>query len=438
MSNKIKESNITNGAVTNNKIASGTVANDRLANSSITINGSSTALGASVNLVESTEWQSSIFVGDGSTALSVAAGKGYWIDTTSATATITLPSSASVGDTIELVDYARSWGTNKIIIDSNGLNYQGDPDTHTVEYDTSGQGLRIVYTGATKGWVPTSDEVSEDNPRPPTYDVNTLTIAGGGAGGNRHSGGGGAGGMLTTNSVTLSLGTQYTITVGAGGTGTAYDASAGNNGVNSTISGSGLSTITAFGGGGGGIYHNSGHIDGQDGGSGGGGGSESSGGSGTSGQGNNGGNGGGQTAPDYGGAGGGGAGAVGGNGSGSGGGAGGAGSASSITGSSVTYAGGGGGSSYTNNSAGGAAGSGGGAAGTGQEPGNHGTANTGGGGGGNTHNVVSSPSGNGGSGVVILSIPTSSYSGTTSGSPSVATSGSNTILTFTGSGSYTA
>jgi hypothetical protein len=33
---------------------------------------------------------------------------------------------------------------------------------------------------------------------------------------------------------------------------------------------------------------------------------------------------------------------------------------------------------------------------------------------------------------------TANYSGTTTGSPSVTTSGSDTILTFTGSGSYTA
>jgi hypothetical protein len=35
-------------------------------------------------------------------------------------------------------------------------------------------------------------------------------------------------------------------------------------------------------------------------------------------------------------------------------------------------------------------------------------------------------------------MPTVLYSGTTSGSPSVTTSGSDTILTYTGSGSYTA
>jgi hypothetical protein len=39
---------------------------------------------------------------------------------------------------------------------------------------------------------------------------------------------------------------------------------------------------------------------------------------------------------------------------------------------------------------------------------------------------------------VILSVPTAAYSNTTSGSPIVTTSGSNTIITFNGSGSYTA
>jgi hypothetical protein len=37
-----------------------------------------------------------------------------------------------------------------------------------------------------------------------------------------------------------------------------------------------------------------------------------------------------------------------------------------------------------------------------------------------------------------LSVPTANYSGTTTGSPTVTTSGANTILTYTASGSYTA
>ena len=103
------------------------------------------------------------------TAETVEAGNGYWIDTTSTTCTITLPSAAEKGDQIVLIDYARTWGTNAITIDSNGLNYQGDPDTLTVEYTTSGQSINIVYSDATKGWIPLEDDVTALEPvSPPT------------------------------------------------------------------------------------------------------------------------------------------------------------------------------------------------------------------------------------------------------------------------------
>mgnify|MGYP006188923387 CR=1 FL=1 len=46
--------------------------------------------------------------------------------------------------------------------------------------------------------------------------------------------------------------------------------------------------------------------------------------------------------------------------------------------------------------------------------------------------------GTGGDGVVILRVPTANYSSSTTGSPTVSTSGSDTIIKFTGSGSYTA
>jgi hypothetical protein len=68
-----------------------------------------------------------------------------------------------------------------------------------------------------------------------------------------------------------------------------------------------------------------------------------------------------------------------------------------------------------------------------------GTTNRGGGGGG-SGGPPSVAGGNGGSGVVILSVPTALYSGTY-GPPAnvtVAPSGSNTIITFTGTGTYTA
>ena len=105
-------------------------------------------------------WQA---VETGSTMTAVA-GEGYWIDTSSNACTITLPASASVGDTIIFVDYARNWGTNGIVIDSNGLNYQGEDDTYTVEYGTDGQAVKITYMDATKGWIPTLDKTVADVP----------------------------------------------------------------------------------------------------------------------------------------------------------------------------------------------------------------------------------------------------------------------------------
>jgi hypothetical protein len=66
----------------------------------------------------------------------------------------------------------------------------------------------------------------------------------------------------------------------------------------------------------------------------------------------------------------------------------------------------------------------------------HGGTNTGGGAGGTTWYYSSGS--HGGSGCVILRIPTASYSGTSSGAETPTTVGSDTILTFKGTGSYTA
>jgi hypothetical protein len=101
-------------------------------------------------------WQSSIVTGS---TLTAVAGNGYWIDTTSNACTITLPASASVGDQIIFVDYARTWGTNKITINANSLNYQGYSSLlELIQYNTNGQSVSIVYSGATQGWIPTTDD----------------------------------------------------------------------------------------------------------------------------------------------------------------------------------------------------------------------------------------------------------------------------------------
>jgi len=89
--------------------------------------------------------------------VTVESNRGYFINTTSNACTVTLPASPAVGDQVILLDYARTWDSNAVTIDSNGNNFQGDPDTYTVDYDTEGQGINIVYADSTKGWIPNSD-----------------------------------------------------------------------------------------------------------------------------------------------------------------------------------------------------------------------------------------------------------------------------------------
>lgn len=246
----------------------------------------------------------------------------------------------------------------------------------------------------------------------PRVNMNFLVIAGAGSGGSGGGAGGGAGGYRTSYGTSganspaedefpLFIGTTYTITVGAGGSAPGGN-SRGNYGSDSVFA-----TITSIGGGsGGGNFGQS--KGGGSGGSGGGGGDNApTGGLGTAGQGMNGGG----YLSSYQGGGGGGA-------SGQGGATGGAGAGLSIdiTGTAVTRAQGGAGGQTSSGATGGV--------------------NTGSGGGGCYFSNC--PAGAGGSGLVVLRMPTADYSGTTTGSPTVTTSGTDTILTYTGSGTYTA
>ena len=139
--------NITPGAIKDN---SGNVI--------ISKSGSAVTIGASGDTVSvasgaefvggGIQWQSDIKT----SAFTAVAGEGYWINTTSAAVTVTLPASASVGDTIEFSDYLRTWGTNAVTLNQNSLNFQGYSSPNPV-YDTNGQSVRIVYSGATQGWI---------------------------------------------------------------------------------------------------------------------------------------------------------------------------------------------------------------------------------------------------------------------------------------------
>ena len=294
-------------------------------------------------------------------------------------------------------------------------------------------------------------------PTPLTVDY--IIVAGGGAGtgptrgAENASDGGGAGGVLVGN-VNLNTGIQYTITVGAGGAGGIY--AFGNPGGNSYISGSGIATFEAIGGGSTGFkggstpgsnpaapaahnypspapsFYTPAGAQGYPGGAGG------------------------QSHPNWGGGGGGGAGGVGGSipaPNGYAGGAGGVGYTWPYNG--TTYAGGGGGGSsivYGGSGPGGSAGPGGGGAGAGPAPignmhGSPASVNTGGGGGGGGGQNSSgyypnwnlNVPGAGGSGIVALVVPTPAFPGTAPGATvtTPVNAPGKTVITFTSSGTIT-
>src|SRR5210317_360897 len=300
MANRIKESNITPGAVTSDKIAPGTVsasnispgsitttqiapgtiassniapgtiANDRLANTGITINGTTIALGASGDIVAGTDWQS-VVVADGSTGTTASAGEGYFIDTTSAAHTITLPAdgSSTIGDTIIIRDYAGTFATNNVTLTSTAKISGADADG---TLSTNDLVVTLVYVDSTKGWVTIENEAKAVGAVDIAYvtatggtvttsgdykihtftgdgcfvvscagnplgnnNVDYLVVAGGGGGGYCMGGGGGAGGYressgaasgcytvspLGTSVTALAVSaTTYPVTVGGGGTG---------------------------------------------------------------------------------------------------------------------------------------------------------------------------------------------------------------------------
>ena len=139
-----------------------------------------------------TAWQSVVTA----STLTAVAGNGYPINTTSNDCTVTLPASASVGDTIEFVDYAGTFDTNNVILNPNGLNIKGATDI--LRIITEREGVTLTYVDATQGWVVTAGS-NEGTPAlaPNAYSIDFLVVAGGGGCGYGNSGAGGGGGFRT-------------------------------------------------------------------------------------------------------------------------------------------------------------------------------------------------------------------------------------------------
>jgi len=88
---------------------------------------------------------------DISTSGPVLANRSYWVNTASASVTLTLPASPTAGDFIKVTDVTGTFGTNNCTINPNGNRIMRQADTMTIS--TNGASVRMVYYDATRGWL---------------------------------------------------------------------------------------------------------------------------------------------------------------------------------------------------------------------------------------------------------------------------------------------
>ena len=250
----------------------------------------------------SVNWCSTIYTNSPGT-VAATSGKGFFLNTTSGSITVTLPSSPSFGDIVAIKDYANTFDCNSVTVNRNGSKLSGACANGLLA--TEGQSVTLVFTDSTRGWLNVNTDTTVEAPAfisasggtistsgnykihtftsdgsfvatagtsAPNNEVSYLVVAGGGGSGTQQRGGGGGGGFREDKSSndtytaspldgagTINItSATFPITVGGGGaggaggpiTGTSPDSKggAGGAGVSTNITGSPL----AFSGGGGG------------------------------------------------------------------------------------------------------------------------------------------------------------------------------------------
>ena len=124
-------------------------------NSAISVTGNVTSTGnitlststATIDAHNTPIWNTSTQ----STNFTASAGNQYFIDTSGGAITLTLPSSAAIGDEIRVLDATGTFDTNNLTVGRNSHKIQRDASDLTVT--TEGAAFALVYHNSTNGWL---------------------------------------------------------------------------------------------------------------------------------------------------------------------------------------------------------------------------------------------------------------------------------------------
>ena len=89
-------------------------------------------------------------ISDSNSPYVAVAGDQLIVDTRTNPVTVTLPSSATVGDEISIIDGYNFFASNNCVVGNNGLNILGAASALTL--NTNRQSITLVYVNATQGW----------------------------------------------------------------------------------------------------------------------------------------------------------------------------------------------------------------------------------------------------------------------------------------------
>ena len=89
-------------------------------------------------------------ISDSNSPYVAVAGDQIIVDTRTNPVTVTLPSSATVGDEVTIIDGYNFFASNNCVVGNNGLNILGAASALTL--NTNRQAITLVYVNTTQGW----------------------------------------------------------------------------------------------------------------------------------------------------------------------------------------------------------------------------------------------------------------------------------------------